>query len=324
MAETLEKVKISELPEVVDYYGLYTIGTDGRLHSVKVPIAILGRIGSLESLTTNDKTSLVAAINEAARTGSGSGGSAVGGYVVVDSISNLPDQGQATLGYLVGENLYLYVGTGGDTLGGKYKNCGPFRGPAGPQGIQGAQGFDGAPGPVGPPGVTSVVIVVGEDTGGTPGGTATLDNGVLTITLNNIKGTDGAPGQQGPQGIPGQQGQQGIPGPAGPGISRVVIAVGSSTGVPSGTASLVDGVLTISLSGIKGETGNSGYTGDISELEIVNNLHQGGAHKALSAEQGKILNEKIENKFIFLPESDFEDLAVLEEGKIYGTYEDEI
>lgn len=321
MDETLEKVKISELPEVVDYYGLYTIGTDGRLHSVKVPLAILGRIGSLESLTTNDKTSLVAAINEAARTGGGSGGSAVGGYVVVDSISNLPDQGQATLGYLVGENLYLYVGTGGDTLGGKYKNCGPFRGPAGPQGIQGAQGFDGAPGPVGPPGVTSVVIVVGEDTG-TPRGTASLDNGVLTIELNNIKGTDGAPGQQGPQGIPGQQGPQGIPGPAGPGISRVVIAVGSSTGVPSGTASLADGVLTISLAGIKGEQGNSGYTGDISELEIVNNLYQGGADKALSAEQGKILNEKIENKFIYLTESEFEALTSYEEGKIYCTYEE--
>ena len=320
MAETLEKVKISELPEVADYYGLYTIGTDGRLHSVKVPIAILGRIGSLDNLTTNDKTTLVAAINEAARSGGG-GGSAVGGYVVVDSIANLPDPGQPQIGSLVGDNLYLYVIVGGDTLDGKYKNCGPFRGPQGPQGIQGVQGHDGAPGPAGPAGVTSVVITVGSGSG-TPSGTATVNNGVLTIALDNIKGADGAAGQQGPQGNPGQQGPQGETGPAGPGINRVVIAVGSSTGVPSGTASLVDGVLTISLAGLKGEQGNSGYTGDISQLEIVNNLYQGGESAALSAEQGKILNEKIENKFIYLTEAEFEALTSYEEGKIYCTYEE--
>lgn len=34
--------------------------------------------------------------------------------------------------------------------------------------------------------------------------------------------------------------------------------------------------------------------------------------------------EYVDDKFVFLPESDFEALAVLEEGKIYGTYEDEI
>ena len=320
MAETLEKVKISELTEVADYSGLYTIGTDNQRHSVKVPIEVVGRIGSLDSLETTDKTSLVAAINEAARTGGG-GGSSVSGYVVVDSIANLPDPGQPTLGYLVGENLYLYVGTGGDTLGGKYKNCGAFRGPQGPQGIQGPQGHDGAPGQTGPAGVSSVVITVGSGTG-TPSGQASVSNGVLSIALDNIKGAEGRQGEQGIQGIQGQQGVQGEPGPAGPGISRVVIAVGSSTGVPSGTATLVDGVLTISLAGLKGEQGNSGYSGDITQLEIVNNLYQGGESAALSAEQGKILNEKIENKFIYLTESEFEALTSYEEGKIYCTYEE--
>lgn len=319
MAETLEKVKISELPEVTDYSGLYTIGSENQRKSVKVPIMVLGRIGSLDGLITADKTSLVAAINEAAR--SGGGGSNLGGYVIVDSIAELPDPGQATLGYLVGENLYLYVGSGGDTLGGKYKNCGAFRGPQGVQGIQGIQGREGPQGPVGPAGVTSVVITVGSDTG-TPSGTASLKDGVLTIALNNIKGTDGAPGQQGPQGIQGQQGIQGETGPAGPGINRVIISVSNTTGVPSGTASLADGVLTISLAGIKGEQGNSGYTGDISELEIVNNCHDGGATKALSAEQGKILNEKIDNKFVFLTEAEFDAMTALESGKIYCTYEE--
>lgn len=87
-------------------------------------------IGDLNNLETEDKTSLVAAINEAATTGSG-GGATLSGYVVVDSIANLPDPGQPTLGYLVGTHLYLYVGTGGDTKDGKYQDAGEFRGPQG-------------------------------------------------------------------------------------------------------------------------------------------------------------------------------------------------
>ena len=42
--------------------------------------------------------------------------------------------------------------------------------------------------------------------------------------------------------------------------------------------------------GEKGDQGNSGYTGAVGELEVVNNLTQGGATAALSAEQGVILN----------------------------------
>lgn len=87
-------------------------------------------IGNLNDLETEDKSSIVAAINEAATTGSG-GGATLTGYVVVDSIANLPDPGQPTLGYLVGTHLYLYVGTGGDTKGGKYQDAGEFRGPQG-------------------------------------------------------------------------------------------------------------------------------------------------------------------------------------------------
>lgn len=64
----------------------------------------------------------------------GGGGSSLTGYVTVDSINNLPDPGEPTLGYLIGTNLYLYVGEGGDTLDGKYQNCGPFRGPQGEPG----------------------------------------------------------------------------------------------------------------------------------------------------------------------------------------------
>lgn len=79
-------------------------------------------------------------------------GGTLTGFVSVDSIADLPDPGQPTLGYLVGMDLYLYVGTGGDTLDGKYQNCGQFRGPVGPEGPQGPQGVQGPAGPEGPQG----------------------------------------------------------------------------------------------------------------------------------------------------------------------------
>ena len=63
--------------------------------------------------------------------GLGSGGANLTGYVTVASTDDLPDEGVATLGYLCGTNLYLYVGEGGDTKEGKYQNCGSFRGPQG-------------------------------------------------------------------------------------------------------------------------------------------------------------------------------------------------
>ena len=73
----------------------------------------------------------------------GGGGANLTGYVSVPSIADLPEVGQPTLGYLVGTNLYLYVGEGGDTAGGKYKNCGPFRGPKGETGDDGENGENG-------------------------------------------------------------------------------------------------------------------------------------------------------------------------------------
>jgi len=66
------------------------------------------------------------------------GGSNLTGYVSVATIADLPSEGQPTLGYLVGTNLYLYVGEGGDTADGKYQNCGSFRGPEG-AGITGVE-----------------------------------------------------------------------------------------------------------------------------------------------------------------------------------------
>ena len=115
--------------------------------------------------------------------GLGGGGANLTGYVSVASTDDLPDEGQPTLGYLCGTNLYLYVGTGGDTKEGKYQNCGSFRGP---QGLQGDPGV----------GIATVTQTT----------TSTEDEGinVITVTRNGSKGSQGIQGPQGVQGEPGR------------------------------------------------------------------------------------------------------------------------
>lgn len=95
-------------------------------------------------------------------------GGAVNGFILIDDIADLPDPGQANMGYIVGTHMYLYVGTGGDTADGKYQDAGEFKGPPG------AQGADG----VGFQSVTSA-----ED--GTM--VITLTNGdTITVDLNHV------------------------------------------------------------------------------------------------------------------------------------------
>lgn len=125
--------------------------------------------------------------------GLGGGGANLTGYVSLASTDDLPDEGVATLGYLCGTNLYLYVGEGGDTKDGKYQNCGSFRGP---QGIQGDRGVS----------VQSVVQTT----------TSTEDEGINVITVTLENGTQSTfqvkNGSKGSQGIQGPQGVQGEPG----------------------------------------------------------------------------------------------------------------
>ena len=105
-------------------------------------------------------------------------------------------------------------------------------------------------------------------------------------------------------------------------INRTELVVDDSTGTPSGSITLVDGLLTISLSGIKGTNGNSGSSQDY-PFELVNNLTEGGINKGLTAEMGKRLKTEMENKFVFLSESEYEMLTTKDPSKIYCTYEDE-
>ena len=104
------------------------------------------------------------------------------------------------------------------------------------------------------------------------------------------RGPQGEQGNPGPQGQKGDKGDKGDTGPAG--VTSAKIAVIDTSGIPSATAAVENGVLKIQLSGIKGEQGNSGYTGAAGELEVVNSRYQGGAEAAWSAEQGKLLSEE--------------------------------
>lgn len=73
----------------------------------------------------------------------------------------------------------------------------------------------------------------------------------------------------------------------------VNVTVNNTTGTPSGSASFQNNQFSFEFSGIKGETGNSGYTGAAGELEVVNNLTSDDATAALSAYQGKVLDGKV-------------------------------
>lgn len=144
--------------------------------------AIQTQIGDLSKLTTKAKENLVAAINEAARTGGGSGGGTIdmrvsGGYI------------QYSNDGVTWENLIAVS---------------DLKGEAGPQGIpgaDGAQGPKGDPGPQGVPGEKGADGAKGE-TG--PRGAA------------GERGPQGIPGETGPQGERGPQGPKGDKGDPGP------------------------------------------------------------------------------------------------------------
>ncbi|MBR0025099.1 MAG: hypothetical protein IJP59_10935 [Muribaculaceae bacterium] len=70
---------------------------------------------------------------------------AIKGFAVISSTDDLPTNPtseQQQKGYLLGTVLYVYVGTGGDTLDGKYKSA-DIKGPQGDPGEPGADGHDG-------------------------------------------------------------------------------------------------------------------------------------------------------------------------------------
>lgn len=115
---------------------------------------------------------------------------------------------------------------------------------------------------------------------------------IKTVNGEDLIGTGNIEiiGERGEKGDKGEKGEQGEPG-----ITSATVSVDNTIGTPSATATITGQVLDIKFKGLKGEQGNSGYTGAVDELEIVNNLTQGGATSALSAEMGKELVRMIED-----------------------------
>jgi len=96
------------------------------------------------------------------------------GYVVIESTDDLPEdptQEEQMKGYILDTMLYIYVGTGGDTLDGKYRSIQ----------LKGEDGAPGAPGPQGPKGDSGVhlgdVKLVNNLTEGGEGSALTAEMG---------------------------------------------------------------------------------------------------------------------------------------------------
>lgn len=138
--------------------------------------AIQAQIGDLSKLTTKAKDNLVAAINEAARSGGGSGGAGTIDMRVADGYIQYSNDGGATW-----ENLIAIAD------------------------LKGADGKDGTNGTDGTDGHTPVI------TASKSGKVTTIKvDGEAVATVNDgadgTNGTDGAPGKDGADGAPGKDG----------------------------------------------------------------------------------------------------------------------
>ena len=146
---------------------------------------LMARMGDLSALKTQDKSSLVAAINEVWSSG-GSGGASV-----TDAAIN--EDGHLIITLSTGETI----------------DAGYAVGPAGAPGAAGKDGKDGI-------GIQSVEqTTTSTEDGGTNVVTVTKTDGTTsTFTVRN--GSKGSKGDTGPQGPKGEKGDRGETGPQGP------------------------------------------------------------------------------------------------------------
>lgn len=116
-------------------------GTDGTLPDVTATQAeqILAKIGDLANLTTEDKTNLVAAINEAAKSGGGSGGGKDGTGIASITYKGKDEDGGNVYTVLLTDGTSYEITAPKGAKGDKGDT-----GAAGPQGPAGAPGKDGA------------------------------------------------------------------------------------------------------------------------------------------------------------------------------------
>ena len=166
---------------------------DGELPDISLTQyeQLLAKIGDMDELTTADKNTLVAAINEAAQSGGGSGGGGLPaggtpGQVLTRTASGSAWQ-DGTPGPIGPQGPEGKKGDKGDT--GAAGETGPA-GPKGEQGIQGPKGADGPKGDTGPyftPAVSADGILSWTNNGG-------LDNpasvDLATAVINALPNAD--------------------------------------------------------------------------------------------------------------------------------------
>lgn len=151
------------------------------------------QIGDLADLTTEAKDTLVAAINEVARTG-----------------------GAGSMDLRVSDGYIQYSTDGGMT----WTNLIAMADLKGADGAKGDKGDTGVPGPAGAPGEDGAPGAAGKD-GHSPVVTATKSGKTTTISVDGTAiatvedGADGAPGKDGSPGAKGDKGETGPQGPKG-------------------------------------------------------------------------------------------------------------
>ena len=153
---------------------------------------------------------------------------------------------------------------------------------------------------------------------GTPSVDVNYSQGQLVLTFHNLKGNPGLKGDTGdPAGfgtigadITGGVGTPGVSvqssgdntsknlmfhftnlkGEAG--VTSVIATIDGTSGNPTCQVSLVNGVLTLAFSGLKGLKGDTGVSADY-PITIHNGLDSDATDEALAAAQGKILDGKV-------------------------------
>ena len=214
-------------------------------------------IGDLEDLNTDDKSSLVAAINEA-NTGGPEGTKDYNLLGNKPSINNVVLTGNKT-----SEDLNLVekkqgntddvIFSDGESLEYKVKNGG-IGGPQGPQGIPGPEGKQGEQGLEGPEGEKGERGEKGDK--GDPG----IQGPRGYTGLTGDRGPEGPEGEQGPQGVPGLTGEKGEPGESNSLTIGTVTTGEIASATITGTSP--NQILNLVIAeGPKGETGEQGLDG---------------------------------------------------------------
>ena len=235
-------------------------------------------IGDLADLTTKAKENLVAAINEAAKTGSGGAGSidlrTADGYIQYSNDGGATWENLIALAELKGEK-----GEKGDTGAtgpqgetgergpqgetgpqGPQGNTGPA-GPEGPKGATGPAGPDGAPGKDGSPGKDGADGAPGQD-GFSPSASVAETSTGATITITDKTGTTAAEIKNGKDGAPGKAGtpgKDGADGADGTTFTPSVSAAGDLSWTNDGGKA---NPAPVNLKGPQGETGPTGPQGE--------------------------------------------------------------